>query len=380
MAGDISLIHPKINQQRPVWETSTILPQWMKDYFLWHQEQRRILDQYPQRWESYQFLIMRCLMIDECGGASDRLHQIPLVIRVAAETKRLFFIKWENRPAPLEEFLIPPPGGLDWRVPSWLEDKLQFDRVSYINNNNYYAGMLANYSMIQGTFVDTMANFGGHHGQLYYDRRCQPGEPNFETVYGDVWRSVFQPVPTIQSRIDQELAVLGLAVGNYTSVHVRSKYLSEASFDNVTNENAIHCGLELQPDMPVYVASDSPHSIQYMVEYGKRIQKRIVARVIHQPPLHLDRGGSYFRKPFQSQFSNVSAAMFYDTFIDLYILAGAKCVSYGKGGYGRWASRLSLDPMCSKYHPSSQCAGNFSLTPTTEATANNAVDTKTSFL
>ena len=334
------------------WEQSTVLPKWMKDYFMWHKKHRQLLDQAPQKWESYQFLILRCLATDKCGGASDRLHQIPMVIRLAAETNRLLFIKWEDRPFPLEQFFVPPPGGMDWRVPAWLDDKLKFEKDAYINNNNFYLGILANYSMIQGTIVDVMCNFGQRHGRPYYDNKREKGEPNFETVYRDVWRSVFQPVPPIQALIEKEFAKLGLVAGNYTSVHVRSQYLSDSRFDKMTNENAINCGLMLQPDLPVYVASDSAEVTKYLVNYGRQIRKRVMAREVNGTPLHLDRGANFLR---DRMHVSEPVDQFYDTFVDLYLLAGAKCVIYGKGGYGKWASLLSYDPNCKKVYTDSIC-------------------------
>lgn len=43
---------------------------------------------------------------DRCGGTSDRLKSLPLFLTLAAQTKRLLFLRW-NRPFALEEFLIP---------------------------------------------------------------------------------------------------------------------------------------------------------------------------------------------------------------------------------------------------------------------------------
>jgi hypothetical protein len=90
----------------PLWETSSTLPEWMKDYFDWHQDQlANHLNE--ENWQSQRYLVMRCLESEVCGGASDRLSSIPKFIRVASMSKRLLFIKW-TRPAPLEDFLVPP--------------------------------------------------------------------------------------------------------------------------------------------------------------------------------------------------------------------------------------------------------------------------------
>jgi hypothetical protein len=89
-----------------LWEKSSVLPQWMKDYFEWHQDQlANHLNK--ENWESHRYLVMRCLESEVCGGASDRLSSIPKFVRVASMSKRILFIKW-TRPAALEEFLVPP--------------------------------------------------------------------------------------------------------------------------------------------------------------------------------------------------------------------------------------------------------------------------------
>jgi hypothetical protein len=89
-----------------LWEASSVLPKWMKDYFNWHQDQLANHLK-KENWQSHRYLVIRCLESEVCGGASDRLSSIPKYIRVASKSKRLLFIKW-TRPAPLEEFLIPP--------------------------------------------------------------------------------------------------------------------------------------------------------------------------------------------------------------------------------------------------------------------------------
>ena len=152
--------------------------------------------------------------------------------------------------------------------------------------------------------------------------------------------------------IDKAFSELGLNAGNYTSVHIRSQFLSDNRFDNAANENAVNCGLKLQPDLPLFVASDSQEVIKYLVNYGSRILKRVVARELNGTTLHLDRGATFLNKPLRL---SEPVDRFYDTFVDLYLMAGAKCVSYGKGKYGKLASLISHDPNCTMVHVESTC-------------------------
>jgi thymidylate synthase len=113
-----------------VWdETSSKLPTWMKRYLTWHKHQRTQLLQHPNQtnavFSSGRFLVMQCLKRDlNCGGTSDRLKPIPWALRTAYYTRRILLIHWDQ-PGLLEEFLVPPKGGFDWRVPEWLSDQVR---------------------------------------------------------------------------------------------------------------------------------------------------------------------------------------------------------------------------------------------------------------
>ena len=97
------------------------LPDWVKQYAAWHKEQRhRYLEAKRNNITStevndIQFLISRCLQRDKCGGASDRLQDMPYNIMLANQTNRVLLVRWE-KPAPLENFLVPPKDGIDWTL------------------------------------------------------------------------------------------------------------------------------------------------------------------------------------------------------------------------------------------------------------------------
>jgi hypothetical protein len=127
--GYKSGLHNSLFSEPPKWKNSTVLPAWFKDYVALHREQRLALNE--TNWEDQRYLIMRCLDIDtKCGGASDRLQSIPAMLALANKTRRIFFIKW-SRPAPLQEFLVPPKGGLDWTIPEWLDEHLDFRKLPW---------------------------------------------------------------------------------------------------------------------------------------------------------------------------------------------------------------------------------------------------------
>jgi hypothetical protein len=95
------------------------------EYFEWHKEERgRLLMTNPQPadWKNLtRIMVMQCLKgFDyKCGGTADRTKPFLLALREAYHSKRFLVIHW-TLPALLEEFLVPPEGGFDWRAPESL--------------------------------------------------------------------------------------------------------------------------------------------------------------------------------------------------------------------------------------------------------------------
>jgi hypothetical protein len=316
-----------------LWESSTVLPEWMKDYFEWHHKQLQLLNE--TNWELHRFLVMRCLEKDPpCGGTSDRLQSAPLLVYHASQLNRILFYKWDV-PAPLEEFLLPPPGGMDWRIPEWLDDKLEFPQnaagISMVDND--------------AILIDNIGHSGSSHGRKQYDSRKQANESSYEEIYHDCWSVLFQPSPPVAALIEESLKRLDLIPGNYTSVHIRSLYASNQTDNTRMIHKAIKLAYRLRPGVPIYVAADSKEVLREAVAYGNRkIGGLVVARMDMNEPLHIDQGKDYLSKSFRN--GRQPAQAYYDTFVDLYLLKLAECTAIGQGAFGSWANRLSTNVNC----------------------------------
>jgi len=325
--------------------SSPTLPEWMKQYFAWHQEQRQSLNE--TNWQSKRYLIVRCLEIDEkCGGTSDRLQSIPFAIMAANQTQRLLFIKWE-RPAPLEKFLVPPQGGLDWRIPDWIDGKLNYAKSANIMHSKGVKHFIGDDRML----VDM--RFQSHdHGSAYYNAHTSLNESTFEQLYRDCWSILFQPSLPVAALIDKEMKELGLEPNKYVAVHIRSMYRSNKVDDFSMIQNAINCGSEL--GSPMYIATDSINTTKKAVRYGRQKGGQVAARISEQPPLHIDRGTNFLSRA-NPDWSKHGPEAFYDIFVDLYLLASARCIAHGVGGYGRWGNLLSQNISCATRHYKSKC-------------------------
>jgi hypothetical protein len=320
-----------------LWDDSILLPQWMKDYFSWHRYQTSQITQ--NNWEQYRYCVMRCYDKDaKCGGTADRLKTVPLIVYWAARTKRIILIYW-NRPTSLEAFLLPPEGGIDWRVPDWMVRKVVHGRI--VGNVDKFPEKFLRTRTGDITINTKLQSYNG--GSLYYNANV--GGPRFEEIFHEVWRTMFTPSLPIQKIIQEHLLRFNLRPGEYAAAHLRGQYGKIVRRDAQLHrmaENAINCASNLRPEGPIYFASDSKIVIDHVVgTLSRQTTTRIVALQRDYEPLHLEKALNW---------QNRSASEYYDTFVDLYLLALSKCVTYNVGGFGEWGLWISRHPNCSIQH------------------------------
>ncbi|KAI2497845.1 hypothetical protein MHU86_16628 [Fragilaria crotonensis] len=315
-----------------LWEDSDVLPQWMKDYFAWHQLQRSRITQ--ENWKAFQYCVMRCLDTDNrCGGAADRIKTVPLILYWAARTNRILMIYW-SRPTSLESFLLPPAGGIDWRVPDWMVQDVVRGRP---------AGNVARLPayFINGTMaVALQTKLQSYNGGSLFNNENIEG-PRFEHIFHDMWRTMFTPSLPIQKIIQQHLDMFNLRPGEYAAAHVRGLYGNNNWTEQLlftVAENAINCASNLRPQGPIYVASDSKCVVDHILgNIAPRKTTKIVALKRDYEPLHLEKA---------SKWRDRQASEYYDTFVDLYLIALSSCVTYNIGGFGEWGLWISRNSSC----------------------------------
>jgi hypothetical protein len=357
-------------------EIQTIqLPNWMNEYFAWHNETLHSLHQNHSSWTEYRYLVVRCLKMDhKCGGASDRLQHVPtFALRLASQYERLLFIEWE-KPAPLPEFL--EPVSLDWRIPFWLRtstsgdelnfnDTFQFQRSPTIVSDKHLHRLKRN----QDACLIDMRYQTSNHGREYYNSFLQHGEPNFDEIYSAVWACFFRPSAGVQNLIDESAASLGLDLqhSNYVALHARTLYWKDKSHQQDRVHNAVNCAvskmMESSQRTQIYIASDSPIVAETAIQYGThQYHLQIVSnnRSSSTPPLHLDRGSNFLSpKDEDSNWMVYDAQLYFSVFVDLYLLSRAQCVGYNIGGYGHWASLISPNRSCQSINYNTmQCDGH----------------------
>jgi hypothetical protein len=323
--------------------STTSLPTVYKEYFAWHYQQRKKLFADPSKFLDYKFLILEChantTSYIACGGISDRLTALPLLVWLAHKYNRLLFISW-TRPMGLEEFLEPSTI-LDWRLPPSEE------LYSHIYSKETPSMLLFNedqaelYTKVSEPVVRTHLQTAKGDGSDIL-KKLSGGLLMYDQIYHDLWYAMFQPVPRLAAKISAELQVLGLIPGQYAAAHVRHYYPPldlDAKVVHKRNVRALKCASQSNPGVLILFATDyhkamsSARNISLVVKKEAGID--IVTMNKDKKLLHFDQRdaqGVQRQRPPED---------YDDVFLDLYMLGQARCVSKGRGGYGRFGMRLS---------------------------------------
>jgi hypothetical protein len=380
----------------------TKIPEWMKYYLQWH-AQRRAEFLTPTKWKIQEqrpkLLILQCMPSNiKCGGLADRLKPLPLLMLGAFQTKRLLLIRWKDRPAKLEEFLVPPSHSnhnmrLDWTVPDWLDAELGIDYDGYsrrhIVNVKPFLKIL-HQSLDKDIVTATMQWWDGGE-QAYKDAlHLDKKDEEFRRSYRDLFRACFEAVEPIQRRLNEIYRTTTLGDRNgypvdYAVAHYRALWWEDQEPPTwqqqvETAQNAVNCASRLVPKhltftvqneqasnvgRPIYFATDSIDAQKIIQDYA-RDKSRPIEVIPHDELVHLDRvqiAGSeelesrtQHARPKNSSTVDVSVKLIdsladvYPVFVDLLLMANGNCMAYGDGGFGKFGLMLSRSYDCSFQH------------------------------
>ena len=340
----------QFQQQNPknLWVDNPNLPDWMKEYFSWHAEQLPSVTQSNWNSDNRRYLIVRCRReFKQCGGVSDRIKPLPLLLLAAYQSQRLIFIDW-SIPYPLEEFLVPPVGGLNWTAPEWMRSATSQEPAS---NGKLctQAGRLL--EIVKETTIVVQTHMQDTFGGANQYNEIE-GDNAFSNVYHDLFPVAFIPSLPVQKLIDAKAQSVGLIPGQYSTAHYRAEYgkevkrhpvLQEPSFIQKMALNAVACASSIQPGDPIYFASDNMLALETVREFAKQENYPIITFDRQEKtPLKLDTTGN--------ATISYPPSDYYSTFIDLYLAGNGKCVAHGRGGFGRFVNMLSFNSTCVTRH------------------------------
>ena len=354
------------------------LPSWLVDYVEWHTKIRSdpeaVLDT-P--------LLVLSIEHTNSGGLADRLRSLPYFVWEASRTKRLLLMRWDkNHPYSLEEFLIPPLGGIDWTVPTELEQKLVDPEYGTWYTFDHGDGKKSPLLMEDSTHEITITSKDGkqtsqvvkitdtpvirtqhsvwtfHVGMKELSTRFGVKSPA-SPIFSRIFRLLLAPSPPVQKMLDKTLDRLGLSPGKYDAAHLRARYPGKPDLPKEAAQwtqemrgnirkaaaHSIVCASEAtsithssrsnylnaeNSQMPVFFASDTNEAVRMMT----RDSTSVVGFVTPLEKFHLDQNEK------KGMIPKVPPSAYYPVFVDLWILSMARCLSIGEGNFGLTASMI----------------------------------------
>jgi hypothetical protein len=314
------------------------------------------------------------------GGLADRLRSLPFFLWEAARTNRLFLMQWMN-PCPLEEFLVPPLGGIDWTVPPGLDWKGSAVWYDYDEHQNVPLDPVVLVRHNTWTFLQGMPLLAKELNTTWSD-------PTFAHIF----EVLLTPSRAVQKSLDETMQHLKLTPQHYDAIHLRARYPGTSDafqpktslFSRTVDAGGFQWTREAQTEVlqlatratdclvtqnnnrssssswnnntstkPIYFASDTNEAVKLVTTTTSLNNNHttMVGLVTSGERLHLNRNdktGLIFKtKP----------VAFYPAFIDLWILSQARCLVIGAGGYGILASILGVSDCPIVYYQKNKFAG-----------------------
>jgi len=361
-----------------------VLMQWMEEYLAWHRSTKSRIS--PSNWNSTKYLILSCFeSYEQCGGISDRLKPLPMIVWEAYQSQRVLLIWWD-KPKPLEEWLVPPNDdnvdGVDWTVPLFLKEELKREKPKKVVNwNNAKQLLRGGHGYIAIAYCIQSPDAGEAlyiNEQILLHGNHSAGSNTIGNSYQDVFhhlfRRFFTPSPRLANLIQTKMSNHNLIPGRYSAVHLRAMYgrRDHREYQEIVDLAVlgVNCASNLYPGVPIFFASDTSFAVDSAHAYGRLHNLPIVSLDYNiliennnndtnknnqqqqvttmdennnnnsnniNNPIHLDKDPNW---------RNRSASEYDSTFVDLYMLAESRCVAFSNGGYGTFGSLLSYDSDC----------------------------------
>lgn len=358
--------------------TNFSLPHWMEEFF---ENQPIPTHNDTLADQNEKFLVMTChvfkggAQLEACGGLSDRMMLFPYYIWLAHKTGRKFLIKY-SKPHPLEEFLVPPEGGLDWRLP---DEYCEEEWKAYANRSfaefRNQRRMVWHHHINKPPYNTTRFIFANTNlaSRAIGDTFLVETGLRTEDIWPGVFRRMFKPSKAVGELIETLARESGLVPGEYAGAHIRARFPVGSEKikmirgkelvnmnDNITKtyvhqigDNAANCALKAMPETKhIFIATDTSELIDYLLyespiwgDHARKKNNNITTSVtkLHHYPLAkiVTRSDYNVSSLHLDKADKAPPKAFYQIFVDLWILSHTKCISQGYGGFGHFCSMLS---------------------------------------
>jgi hypothetical protein len=350
------------------------LPEWFANYVHWHARVR------ASGLNASSPILLVSIGGHHVGGLADRLRSLPFLLWEAVRTNRVFLMQWTN-PCPLEEFLVPPLGGIDWTVPPGLDRK---------------GAVWYDYDEQKNVPLDPVVLVRHNRWTFLQGMRLLAKELNVTTLSDPAFAHMFEvlltPSRAVQQSLDETMERLKLTPQHYDAIHLRARYPGTSDafqpksslFSRTIDADGFQWTTKAQTEVlrlatrardclvsqqntassssswnnnastiPIYFASDTNEAVKLVTRTTSLENKHtaMVGLVTSGERLHLDRNdrtGLIFK---------TAPVAFHPVFVDLWILSQARCLVVGAGGYGTFASILGVSDCPIVYYQKNKFGG-----------------------
>jgi hypothetical protein len=332
------------------------IPQGLRDYVAWHDEQVRS----PRNDTVY--LVYRCTaQVRECGGLGNRLEGIISMLGLALYMRMVFAVQWDF-PFPLRNSML--PALIDWETAAAQalalpkRESVYFDMYNKRYNNPYNWRLKPHLGSKRVFFatdnLDRMAALWP-----FVCRGLKLPASEQRTVHGPISRTwllqvLFRPSPALEAMVLERAAELPFSLdAPYVGVHIRAGY--DSTDANVTFRDPVRVRLSSLPtfatcslnvarvmqargsvanasEVPVLVASDMVHA------------KRSFLRAAKQPAVSISATGAFHTD--RSRNVEHEAGIYGDrqAWLELILIAGADCKVLTHSSFSFLTAVLSRRP------------------------------------
>jgi len=316
----------KLQPSQEVLLSIASVPKWIQEYVKWHTKERK-LGSTDTKYLTVQTYKLRGLG----GGISDRLKHLPYFLLLAYKTKRVLLIKWQTE-MQLEDFLVPPFGGIDWRY----SPELNFDE-----RQNFHWRVppkddslleFWNYADQEERNLNVYANID-LYGKFKTSYFITDKKPN--GVFSEIMSILFEPSEAIAQGVMKQMNDLGLKPKQYLSVQFRGSYGGMRSSEEEQSSrinNALNCVVKIGGNgttPKIFFTADDRKYVTYATNKSIMLDNNEKLEIVTTNHEDVHSG-----KADTVESMN-------PIFIDLWLMKNSKCAAYGIGGYGLFGARLA---------------------------------------
>ena len=322
---------------------------------------------------------------DDCISRFVRpLMVLPDLLLYAYRHNSVLFLNLTIQPGiTLEDFLVPPVGGINWHVPHWLSNFIDDSG----NDHDHDGTKHGNTTDIQNTktvsisktvTIDDVRSYNNDNSNHGYEDKFQsqpsgymlnvvvdesysslksPLSDDASEIFHNIWRLLFTPIDHVSKTVTNTLNTYkGLNAPNYISVNLQGQNHTKVA-DGLISPNttrfllpheAIQCATTLYSDGPVLIGTQTAEEAKAARDYvGKNGLTKTV--FVHSRENSNNTTKNKKRQIKTRRQKEWSVNDFYGVFFDLYVLGGmSRCVLFqGQGSIGHLSSLISYDTTCS---------------------------------